>query len=81
MYYEFMERANLQQSDLLPKDQLVKFNEKIGSPYHVGVGLRYIEHYIGKNPSIRPWGIPKSRRKAFDLSFVKKIQSKKYRLV
>lgn len=48
MYYEFMERANLQQSDLLPKDQLVKFNEKIGSPYHVGVGLRYIEHYIGK---------------------------------
>ena len=48
MYYEFMERANLQQSDLLPKDQLVKFNEKIGSPYHVGVGLRYVEHYIGK---------------------------------
>ena len=48
MYYEFMERANLHQSDLLPKDQLVKFNEKIGSPYHVGIGLRYIEHYIGK---------------------------------
>ena len=48
MYYEFMERANLQQSDLLPKDQLVKFNEKIGSPYHVGVGFRYVEHYIGK---------------------------------
>ena len=48
MYYEFMERANLQQSDFLPKDQLVKFNEKIGSPYHVGIGLRYIEHYIGK---------------------------------
>lgn len=48
MYYEFMERANLHQSDFLPKDQLVKFNEKIGSPYHVGIGLRYIEHYIGK---------------------------------
>jgi len=48
MYYEFMERANLHQSDLLPKDQLVKFNEKIGSPYHAGVGLRYIENYIGK---------------------------------
>ena len=50
MYYEFMERANLHQSDFLPKDQLVKFNEKIGSPYHVGIGLRYIEHYIGKEP-------------------------------
>ena len=49
MYYEFMERANLQQSDFLPKDQLIKFNEKIGSPYHVGVGLRYLEHYIGEN--------------------------------
>lgn len=49
MYYEFMERANLQQSDFLPKDELIKFNEKIGSPYHVGVGLRYIENYIGKD--------------------------------
>ena len=48
MYYEFMERANLHQSDLLPKDELVKFNEKIGSPYHVGIGLRYMEHYIGQ---------------------------------
>ena len=48
MYYEFMERANLHQSDFLAKDQLVKFNEKIGSPYHVGIGLRYIEHYLGK---------------------------------
>ena len=66
MYYEFMERANLQQSDLLPKDQLVKFNEKIGSPYHVGVGLRYIEHYIGKRILRQGLeGIPQSRRKAF----------------
>lgn len=53
MYYEFMERANLQQSDLLPKDQLVKFNEKIGSPYHVGIGLRYIEHFIGEESLYR----------------------------
>ena len=48
MYYELMERTNLQQSDLLSKDQLIKFNEKIGSPYHVGIGLRYLEHYLGK---------------------------------
>ena len=49
MYYELMERANLQQSDFSPKDELIKFNEKIGSPYHVGVGLRYLENYIGLN--------------------------------
>tara|TARA_A100001011_G_scaffold251572_2_gene259761 strand:- start:1231 stop:3855 length:2625 start_codon:yes stop_codon:yes gene_type:complete len=48
MYYEFMERSNLQQSDLLSKEKLIKFNEKIGSPYHVGIGLRYLENYLGK---------------------------------
>ncbi len=47
MYYELMEKTNLQQSDLLPKDELVKFNERFGSPYHVGTGLRYLEKYIG----------------------------------
>ena len=49
IYYELMERANLQQSDFLPKNELIKFNEKIGSPYHVGIGLRYLENYIGRD--------------------------------
>ena len=48
MYYELMERVNLHQSDFLPKDQLIKFNEKIGAPNHVGIGLRYLEHYNGE---------------------------------
>ena len=47
MFYELMEKTNLQQSDLLPKDQLIKFNERYGSPYHVGVGLRFLESYLG----------------------------------
>ena len=47
MFYELMEKTNLQQSDLLPKDKLIKFNERFGSPYHVGVGLRFLEEYIG----------------------------------
>tara|TARA_B100001057_G_scaffold22862_1_gene21240 strand:- start:13795 stop:15702 length:1908 start_codon:yes stop_codon:yes gene_type:complete len=47
MFYELMEKTNLQQSDLLPKDQLIKFNERFGSPYHVGVGLRFLESYLG----------------------------------
>ena len=49
IYYELIERANLQQSDFLPKNELIKFNEKIGSPYHVGIGLRYLENYIGRD--------------------------------
>ena len=40
-FYELMEKTNLQQSDLLPKDKLIKFNERFGSPYHVGVGLDF----------------------------------------
>ena len=41
--YEFAERSNLQQVDLLSKEKLTKLNQKIASPNHVGVGLRYIE--------------------------------------
>ena len=41
--YEFLEHSNIHQIDKLSKDKLSKFNEKIGSPNHVGVGLRYIE--------------------------------------
>lgn len=47
MYYELMEKTNLQQSDLIAKDKLVKFNERFGSPYHVGTGLRFLEEYMG----------------------------------
>ncbi|MEK9613073.1 MAG: hypothetical protein VW080_04015 [Flavobacteriaceae bacterium] len=47
--YELSERSNLQQSDILAKDQLTKFNEKVTSPYHVGVGLNYISQYIGSD--------------------------------
>jgi hypothetical protein len=47
-FYEFSQRSNLQQPDILSKDKLIKFNEKIASPYHVGIGLNYIEKNIGK---------------------------------
>lgn len=41
--YEFVEHSNIHQADLLTKDKLSKINEKIASPNHVGIGLRYIE--------------------------------------
>ena len=74
MYYEFMERANLHQSDFLPKDKLVKFNEKIGSPYHVGIGLRYLEHYIGKQviDKVLKKYLNQSEKKLTFLSLMKK---------
>ena len=78
MYYEFMERANLHQSDFLPKDKLVKFNEKIGSPYHVGIGLRYIEHYIGKQviDKVFKQYLNQSEKKLTFLSLMKKYSPK-----
>ena len=47
--YEFAENSNIHQADKQPKDKLSKFNEKIAGPYHVGVGLRYIETYQKSN--------------------------------
>ena len=47
-FYEFSQRSNLQQPDILSKDKLIKFNEKIASPSHVGIGLNYIEKNIGE---------------------------------
>ena len=46
-YSEFMVRNNLHQSDFTSKEQLIKFNEKIASPYHVAIGFRFLEEYIG----------------------------------
>ena len=46
-YSEFMIRNNLHQSDLTSKEHLIKFNEKIASPYHAAIGLRFLEEYIG----------------------------------
>lgn len=46
-YSEFMIRNNLHQSDFTSKEELIKFNEKIASPYHVGIGFRFLEEYIG----------------------------------
>ena len=39
---------NLQQADYEEKHKLIKFNEKIASPYHSGLGLKFLESYIGK---------------------------------
>lgn len=47
-FYETSLRANLHQEDVMSKEKLTKFNRKIGIPYHVGIGLRYLENHIGE---------------------------------
>ena len=47
-FYETFLRANYQQNDFMSKEKLTKFNQKIGSPYHSGIGLRYLESYVGE---------------------------------
>jgi len=42
--YEWTRSNNLQQADTVSKDLLLKFNEQKASPYHVAVGLRYLEY-------------------------------------
>nr|WP_224490553.1 metalloprotease [Robertkochia marina] len=44
-----MARRNQDQSLLTPTDSLVKFNEKIANKYKAGVGLTYLESYLGND--------------------------------
>jgi len=46
-FYEWTQSNNLQQADRVSKDSLLKFNEQKATPYHVGVGLRFLESLVG----------------------------------
>ena len=77
-FYEFSQRSNLQQPDVLPKDKLIKFNEKIASPYHVGMGLNYLEKNIGKknfSKYLKEY-FSKSEIEDFEKFFLKKTKHK-----
>ncbi|WP_242015686.1 gluzincin family metallopeptidase [Robertkochia marina] len=43
----FMARRNQDQGLRTPTDSLIKFNEKISNKYKAGVGLSYLESYMG----------------------------------
>ena len=45
---ELMQRINIHQPALTSKENLVRYNERIATPYQVGILLRYIEYYKGK---------------------------------
>ena len=45
--YMLMARRNLDQSLITPNDSLIKFNQKIANTYKAGLGLSYLEDYVG----------------------------------
>ena len=47
VFAEQMLRANNYQPLNTPKIDLIRFNERIGSPYMAGLAFRYLESYIG----------------------------------
>ena len=47
--YEFVLRNNDHQSSKTPKNDLIKFNDEIATPAQVGVGLKFLENYLGKD--------------------------------
>ena len=46
---ESMLRRNLHQPVTTSKDLLIKFNERIATPYQAGIFFRYLQDYIGEN--------------------------------
>ncbi len=44
-YHEFVLRRNLQQAITTPKDELIKFNEQIGTPSQMGLLLNYAKEF------------------------------------
>ncbi|MGB0366998.1 MAG: hypothetical protein ACPGC8_05110 [Flavobacteriaceae bacterium] len=48
-YHEFVLRRNLQQALATPKDELIKFNEQIGSPSQMGLLINYGVNFSDKN--------------------------------
>ena len=46
-FHMLMARKNLDQAIGNPKNELIKFNEKIASKYRAGVSFKYLSEYIG----------------------------------
>jgi hypothetical protein len=46
--YQFASRKNLDQSLITPADSLSNFNRKIANKYKAGIGIKYLENYLGE---------------------------------
>ncbi len=68
--YEFMLRNNNHQSPLTSKDRLIKFNDEISTPGHLGVGFKFLDEFIGERSILN--SIKKVFDKPIDYSMIKK---------
>ena len=48
-YHGFVLRRNLQQALITPKEELIKFNEQIGTPSQMGLLLNYVVNFSNKD--------------------------------
>lgn len=48
LFSEYPIRRNIHQSALIPKNELIKFNERISTSSYVAQGIRYAYHHLGK---------------------------------
>ena len=48
-FHMLMARKNLDQAIGNPKNELIKFNEKIASKYRAGVSFKYLSEYLGQD--------------------------------
>lgn len=46
--YQFASRKNLDQALTTPADSLSNFNRKIANKYKAGIGIKYLENYLGE---------------------------------
>jgi len=46
--YQFASRKNLDQPLTTPADSLSNFNKKIANKYKAGIGIKYLENYLGE---------------------------------
>jgi hypothetical protein len=72
-------RLNLDQPLSTPRDSLIKFNAEIASGYKAGVGLNYLDEYIGEDvlsESLRAFYEENALKQASAESFERIIKSK-----
>ncbi|WP_109300732.1 metalloprotease [Aquimarina sp. AU474] len=74
--YKNMARLYLDQPLSLPQDKLVKFNKNIANAYKAGVGLKYLEDYLGDDNIVA-----ESIKEFYGQNVLRYTDSKKYKEV
>jgi len=76
--YKNMLRRNLHQSLKTPLDSLVKFNKNIANPYKAGIGLHYLDDFLGNKAvakSIKDFYQQEQLKATSSLTFEQLLQS------